>query len=92
MTLTTFLIYFAVYFLFWWLALFIALPFGLRTQGENQDVTLGTVESAPGRPHLWRAIVLATIVASVLFGVYLFVTLHLGLTLDDVPHIIPSFK
>lgn len=85
-------IYFAVYFLFWWLALFIALPFGLRTQGETDEVTLGTVESAPGRPHLLRAAVLATVVATILFGIYLFVTKYLGVTLNDVPHIIPSFQ
>lgn len=90
--LTTFFTYFAVYFLLWWLALFIALPFGLRTQGDEEKVTLGTVESAPGRPHLRRAMLLATIVATVAFAIYLFVTRYLGLTFDDIPRFVPQFN
>lgn len=38
---------FAVYFIFWWITLFAVLPFGLKTQQENNDVVLGTIESAP---------------------------------------------
>ena len=29
----------AVYFILWWLTLFTMLPIGLRTQGEEEDVT-----------------------------------------------------
>jgi predicted secreted protein len=83
---------FAIYFLFWWVAFFIALPFGLRTQADNHDVTLGTVASAPGRPHLLRSVLLATVIGTILFGSYLFVTRYVGLTLDDVPNFIPEFK
>jgi predicted secreted protein len=39
--------YFAIYFIVWWITLFAVLPFGLKTQDENEDVTLGTVSSAP---------------------------------------------
>lgn len=84
--------YVAIYFLFWWLALFIALPFGLRTQSENEEITLGTVASAPGRPHLLKSVLLATAISTFLFAVYLFVTRYLGLTLNDVPNFIPEFK
>ena len=40
----------ALYFILWWLVLFATLPFGLKTQEEHGEVTLGTVPSAPGRP------------------------------------------
>jgi len=89
---TTIFTYLAIYFLFWWLSLFIALPFGLRTQSDDQAITLGTVASAPGRPHFLRSALLATAIATLLFAIYVFVTRYLGLTLDDVPNFIPNFK
>ena len=47
-------------FIMWWLVLFAILPFGLRTQDEDEDVTLGTVSSAPRGPHMLRAVVRTT--------------------------------
>ena len=37
----------AVFFIIWWIVLFAMLPLGLRTQDDEDDVTLGTVSSAP---------------------------------------------
>jgi predicted secreted protein len=73
------------------MVLFATLPFGLRTQEENDDVTLGTVPSAPHGPHMLRAIVRTTIVAAIIFGVLLFLTRGLGLSFDDIPRIVPEF-
>ncbi|MCC6205982.1 MAG: DUF1467 family protein [Hyphomicrobiales bacterium] len=81
----------AVFFIIWWMVLFATLPFGLRTQEENDDVTLGTVPSAPHGPHMLRAIVRTTIVAAIIFGVLLFLTRGLGLSFDDIPRIVPEF-
>jgi len=81
----------AVFFIIWWMVLFATLPFGLRTQEENEDVTLGTVPSAPHGPHMLRAIVRTTIVAAIIFGVLLFLTRGLGLSFDDIPRIVPEF-
>ena len=39
----------AIYFIIWWTVLFIVLPLGYRTQQEDGEVTIGTVESAPAR-------------------------------------------
>ena len=36
----------AIFFIIWWTALFISLPFGLRTQEEAGEVAPGTVASA----------------------------------------------
>ena len=46
----------AIFFIIWWLVLFATLPFGLKSQDDDQDVTLGTVSSAPKGPHILRAI------------------------------------
>lgn len=81
----------AVFFIIWWMVLFATLPFGLRTQEENDDVTLGTVPSAPHGPHMLRAIIRTTIVAAIIFGVLLFLTRGLGLSFDDIPRIVPEF-
>jgi predicted secreted protein len=58
----------AIYFVTWWIVLFAVLPFGVRTQDEAGDVTLGTTASAPVRPRLVRTIIATTIVAGIVVG------------------------
>jgi predicted secreted protein len=80
----------AIFFIIWWVVLFIALPIGLRTQDEDQDVTLGTIPSAPRGPHMARALLLTTVIAAAVFGVLYVAVAVLGLGLDDLPRIAPS--
>lgn len=82
----------AVYFILWWLVLFAALPFGLKTQDEDDDVTLGTVSSAPKGPHMLRAFVRTTIVSALILAGFYLLTKGLGFSIDDIPRIIPDFK
>ena len=79
----------AMYFVFWWLTLFAILPFGLKTQDEDQDVTLGTHASAPRGPHVLRAMLWTTIVTAVLMGGFYGVTKGLGYNFDDIPNLLP---
>jgi predicted secreted protein len=58
----------AVYFVVWWVVLFAVLPFGIRTQEEAGEVTLGTASSAPTRPRLIRTAIATTILAAVIVG------------------------
>jgi predicted secreted protein len=58
----------ATYFVAWWVVLFAVLPFGMRTQEEAGEVTLGTTSSAPERPRLVRAAIATTIVAAIVVG------------------------
>ncbi len=75
----------ATYFICWWLALFMVLPFGVRTQQEEGSVVPGTVESAPFNPHIWTKLGITTLVAFLLFGlVYLVVATDL-ITIDKIP-------
>ena len=83
---------FAVYFILWWLVLFAMLPFGLRTQDEEENVTLGTTSSAPGGKHMGRAILLTTAVATAIFGIFYVLTVTLGLSVDDMPRIVTDFR
>jgi predicted secreted protein len=82
----------ALYFILWWLVLFATLPFGLKTQDDDEDVTLGTVSSAPKGPHMLRAFVRTTIVSALILGGFYLLTKGLGLSMDDIPRIVPDFK
>jgi predicted secreted protein len=82
----------AVFFIIWWLLLFATLPFGLRTQDEDGDVTLGTTASAPRGPHMARAILRTTVVTIVIFAIYLVATRYFGLSLDQIPRIGPASR
>ena len=81
----------AVFFLIWWLALFAMLPFGVRTQDDEGDVTLGTVASAPGGPHMGKAVVRATLIALAVFGLFYLFTGVLEFGFDDIPRVVPDF-
>lgn len=82
----------AIFFIIWWTVLFVALPFGLRTQDENDDVTLGTVASAPGRPHMLKAFIRTTIAAICVFAAFYYVTVIAGYGFDDIPSFLPEMK
>ncbi|HEY6632369.1 MAG TPA: DUF1467 family protein [Rhizobiaceae bacterium] len=81
----------ALYFIVWWLVLFATLPFGLKTQDDDGDVTLGTVSSAPKGPHMLRAFVRTTVVSALVLGGFYLVTKGLGLGIDDIPRIVPDY-
>ena len=83
---------FAVYFIIWWVTLFAILPFGVRTQQEEGEVTLGTTESAPANARLLRTALITTAVSAVIFGVYLVMTDVYGLSIDSIPRIVPQFR
>lgn len=81
----------AVFFIIWWTVLFAAIPFGLRTQDEDGNVTLGTTESAPRGPHMLRALIRTTVISLIIFGVLYFLTRGLGWSFDDIPRIVPTY-
>ena len=81
---------FAVFFVIWWVVLFAVLPFGVRTQSENQDVTLGTTESAPSLHRMGRALLITTVVAVAITAAF-YGILGAGYSFDDIPRVIPTF-
>ncbi len=81
----------AIFFIIWWTVLFATLPFGLKTQDDDGEVTLGTPSSAPRGPHILRAMLRTTVVALLIFAVFYLVTKVLGYSVDDIPRIVPEF-
>ena len=82
----------ALFFVVWWLVLFTILPIGLKTQDDDQDVTLGTHSSAPRGPHMLRAALWTTLVTAVIIGAFYGLTVGLGYGFDDIPRLVPDFK
>ena len=74
----------AIYFVIWWLVLFLVLPFGVKSQHEMSDVTLGTDGGAPHQPFILRRVIATTVLAGLVFAcVYVYFGV-LGLRLDDL--------
>lgn len=82
---------FAIYFIIWWVTLFAVLPFGLRTQAEENDVVPGTVESAPARFRAGRIVLTTTIVAAVIHGCWYVLSVRYGYGIDSLPAFMPDF-
>lgn len=83
---------FAIYFIMWWVVLFAMLPFGLKTQDEDGEVTLGTVASAPKGSHMLGAVIRTTLVSGVLFGAFYIAVVYYGFSFSNLPRIGPSAR
>lgn len=59
MTITSIFVLFAV---IWFMTLLIALPIGLRTQGDVDDVVEGTPQSAPANLNMRRKMLIVTLI------------------------------
>jgi predicted secreted protein len=59
----------AIFFIIWWLSLFVVLPFGVRSQHEEDEFAPGTDPGAPILPRIAAKLVWTTIVAAVVFAV-----------------------
>jgi predicted secreted protein len=81
---------FAVYFIIWWTSLFAVLSLGLKTQEEAGEVIPGTPASAPQGRHMWRVVLINTLIATLLFGVFYYVFAVRGWTFDDLPNFLPA--
>lgn len=88
----SFISIFAIFFVVWWVTLFAILPIGVTTNESVDPLTRGTEGSAPDTPRMGLKVVLTTVIASVIVGLFYFVTVTLGLGVDDLPRIVPEFS
>ena len=58
----------AIYFVIWWLALFLTLPFGVRSQHEDGEGAPGTDPGAPVATLMGRKLVWTTVISAACFA------------------------
>lgn len=74
----------AIYALIWGITLFAVLPFGVRSQAEEGEITPGSDPGAPVAPQLGRKLIWNTVISTAIFaGYYVAYTKRLA-TLDDL--------
>ncbi|MEQ8544350.1 MAG: DUF1467 family protein [Roseitalea porphyridii] len=83
---------FAIFFIIWWVVLFAVLPFGVRSQAEDGSVEPGTEAGAPVAPRLGFKVALTTAIAIGVFSIFYVLTVTMGLSVDDIPSIVPDFS
>jgi predicted secreted protein len=75
---------FVTFLMIWFLCLFVALPIGIRTQGEAGSVVEGTPSSAPEFSGLRRKVLWVTGVTVVLWAVIYWLVALSGLSIEDI--------
>lgn len=61
----------AIYFVIWWIALFLTLPFGVRSQHEVGEGVDGTDPGAPVASQMGRKLIWTTAISAVIYGLAL---------------------
>ena len=59
---------FAIYFVIWWIALFLTLPFGVRSQHEDGESIAGTDPGAPVLTRMGPKLIWTTIISAIIFA------------------------
>jgi predicted secreted protein len=75
----------ATFLVTWWIVLFATLPWGVRTQEEDDSVIPGTAPSAPVRPLLLRKAAATTVISAAIVGLIYWLVTFSGLTIDTIP-------
>ncbi|MDA9491505.1 MULTISPECIES: DUF1467 family protein [unclassified Bradyrhizobium] len=58
----------AIYFVIWWIALFLTLPFGVRSQHEDGVGAPGTDPGAPILTRMGPKLIWTTIISAIIYG------------------------
>ncbi len=56
-----------LFFVIWFMVLFVVLPIGVRTQGDENDVVPGTLPGSPVNFRIRRTFAIVTLISTVLF-------------------------
>ncbi len=73
-----------LYAVIWFMTLLIALPIGLRTQGDENDVVPGTPESAPANLRMGRKLIWVTVITTLIWAPLTALILSGLLTIEDI--------
>ena len=77
---------FALFFIVWWTCLFAVLPWGVRTNADdNAPIDPLIAPSAPKHPLLLRKVLATTLLAIIVWGFAVYLIVYSPLQLDDIP-------
>ena len=74
----------AVFFLIWWVALFAVLPWGIKSQHENEHIVPGSDPGAPSRARIGWKLVWTTVVATVIYAICFIIYVEHWVTVDGL--------
>ena len=80
----------AIYFLFWFLCLFLVLPFRLKTSEEAEQYVPGQAFGAPPRFSVARTVKWTTLISALMFGLYYANYVNGWIMPDDLDMFTPS--
>lgn len=80
MAVTSALVLFAV---IWFMVLFVVLPIGMRTQGDDEEVVPGTMKSSPNNLNMKRKALTVTYITFVLWIVISGIIISGWISVDD---------
>ncbi len=75
----------AIYLVVWWTILFAVLPWGVRSQHEDGDVSDGGDPGAPVRPMLVRKALVTTALAAVIWVLVAYFYVYQPISFDSIP-------
>ncbi|GHE97133.1 hypothetical protein GCM10016455_16980 [Aliiroseovarius zhejiangensis] len=73
-----------LYVVIWFVTMFVVLPIGLRTQGDEGEVVRGTHAGAPADFKLARTMIIVTIIGTVVWAIVAGIIVSGWITIEDI--------
>ncbi|MCK8483502.1 DUF1467 family protein [Aliiroseovarius sp. S2029] len=73
-----------LYVVIWFVTMFVVLPIGLRTQGDEGEVVRGTHAGAPANFKLARTMIIVTIIGTVVWAIVAGIIVSGWITIEDI--------
>ncbi|UWQ13823.1 DUF1467 family protein [Aliiroseovarius sp. M344] len=73
-----------LYVVIWFVTMFVVLPIGLRTQGDEGKVLRGTHAGAPANFRLGRTAIIVTIIGTVIWAIVAGIIVSGWITVEDI--------
>lgn len=73
-----------LYVVIWFVTMFVVLPIGLRTQGDEGEIVPGTHAGAPADFKLGRTMIIVTIIGTIVWAVVAGIIVSGWITVEDI--------
>ncbi|MCK0139679.1 DUF1467 family protein [Aliiroseovarius sp. F47248L] len=73
-----------LYVVIWFVTMFVVLPIGLRTQGDEGEVVRGTHAGAPANFKLARTMIIVTIIGTVVWAIVAGIIVSGWISVEDI--------